>query len=67
MLKEPLISTAPQGKFTLRPSNETTNIPGIERKVTDDSIEVTYQSRFALFDESTMSSKPCIQEKKIKT
>jgi len=42
MLKEPLISTAPQGKFTLRPSNETTNIPGIERKVTDDSIEVTY-------------------------
>lgn len=51
----------------MRPNKETTNIPGIERKVTDDSIEVTYQSRFALFDESSMSSKPCIQEKKIKT
>lgn len=46
---------------------ETTTLPGIERKVTDNSIEVNYQSRFALFDESTMSSKPVTQEKSIRT
>lgn len=65
--KEPLISTIPSGKFTLRPMKETTTLPGIERKVTDNSIEVNYQSRFALFDESTMSSKPVTQEKSIRT
>ena len=65
--KEPIISSIPDGKFTLRPNKETTSLPGIERKITNDHIEVNYQTRFALFDEESMSSKPVIQEKKIRT
>jgi hypothetical protein len=65
--KEPIISTCPDGKFTLRPIKPETSLNGIDRKITDDAIEVNYQSRFALFDEATMSSKPVTQEKSIRT
>lgn len=67
MNKEPIISTIPDGKFTLRPLTETTSFPGISRKVANDHIEVNYQSRFALFDEASMSSKPVVTEKVIRT
>jgi hypothetical protein len=53
MNKEPIISTAPDGKFTLRPIKETTSLPGITRKDVDNHIEVSYQSRFALFNEGS--------------
>jgi hypothetical protein len=42
MNKEPIISTIPDGKFTLRPMTETTSFPGISRKVANDHIEVNY-------------------------
>ena len=56
MNKEPIITTIPDGKFTLRPATEnSSNLPGIERKTVDNHYEVNYQSRFALFDEATMT------------
>jgi hypothetical protein len=42
MNKEPIIATAPEGKFTLRPLVENNSLPGITRKVVDDHIEVNY-------------------------
>lgn len=42
MNKEPIISTIPDGKFTLRPMTEATNVPGIERKQVDNHLEVNY-------------------------
>lgn len=67
MNKEPIISTIPDGKFTLRPMTEATNVPGIERKQVDNHLEVNYQSRFALYDEASMTSKPVVQQKSIRT
>lgn len=67
MNKEPIISTCPDGKFSLRPIKPTTSLPGISRKLVNDHIEVNYQSRFALFDEATNQSKPVVQEKSIRT
>jgi myo-inositol-1-phosphate synthase len=51
--------------FTLKPNSGA--MPGIEKKATAEAIEVTYQSRFALFDEAENVSRPVIQEKTIKT
>lgn len=67
MLKEPIIQSAPAGKFTLRPFKESTTLPGITRNVVDNHIEVQYQSRFALYDEATMTPKAIVQEKSIRT
>jgi hypothetical protein len=53
MNKEPIISTCPDGKFSLRPIKPTTSLPGISRQLVNDHIEVNYQSRFTLFDEAT--------------
>ncbi len=60
MNKEPIISTAPSGNFTLRPMKETTSLPGISRKVVDSHIEVNYQSRFALYDEASNAPKAIV-------
>jgi len=60
MNKEPIISTAPDGKFTLRPIKETTSLPGIIRKDIDNHIEVSYQSRFALFDQESDTPKAIV-------
>ena len=42
-------------------------MPGIERKQSEHHIEVTYQNRFALFDEAQNVSRPVVQEKIIRT
>ena len=42
MEKTPIIQTAPEGKFTLRPVKESTDLPGISKKVHEDHIEVNY-------------------------
>lgn len=67
MNKEPIISTIPSGKFTLRPVKESTSLPGISRKVVDNHIEVNYQSRFALYDEVSNAPTAVVQEKSIRT
>ena len=41
--------------------------PGLNRVTTDSHIEVTYQNRFALYDETEQCSKPVVQTKQIKT
>lgn len=67
MNKEPIISTIPDGKFTLRPIKESTSLPGITRKVVDNHIEVNYQSRFALYSEAAQMPQAIVQEKTIRT
>ena len=60
------ISTAPEGTFRLQemPAGAT---PGIQRQETDDKINVTYQNRFTLFDETEMSQRAVLQTKTIST
>lgn len=41
--------------------------PGLTRVTTDSHIEVNYQNRFALYDETEQCSKPVVQNKQIKT
>ena len=59
------VLAAKQGDFSLKPNSGA--MPGIEKKTTAEAIEVTYQSRFALFDETENVSRPVVQEKTIKT
>jgi len=67
MEKTPIVPSAPEGKFKLAEIKPTTSLPGIERHQSENHIEVTYQNRFALFDETTNMSKPIVQEKTIRT
>jgi hypothetical protein len=60
MNKEPIIATAPEGKFTLRPLVENNSLPGITRKVVEDHIEVNYQTRFSLYSEAAQLPKSIV-------
>jgi hypothetical protein len=61
MEKTPLIgNNAPEGKYTLAPNKEATTFPGITLNHSEHHIEVTYQSRFALFDANENIAKPII-------
>lgn len=67
MEKTPIMPSAPEGKFRLAEVKPNANLPGISKNLTESHIEVTYQNRFALFDETQNISKPIIQEKVIRT
>ena len=43
------------------------NSSGIHKNTTDTHIEVTYQTRYALYDEANQCSKPVVQDKIICT
>lgn len=51
---------APEGKFKLAEIKLNANLPGISRQETEHHIEVTYQNRFALFDEAQKISRPVV-------
>lgn len=67
MEKTPIVNAAPEGKYTLAANKETTSLPGISVNRSEHHIEVNYQSRFALFDETEGVSRPIVQEKSIRT
>jgi len=67
MEKTPIVPSAPEGKFRLHDIKPSSSLPGIERKQSEHHIEVTYQNRFALYDEAQNVSRPVVQEKTIRT
>lgn len=65
MYRTPIVNGAPEGKFCLSdPSQQTC---GLTREQTETHIEVKYQTRFALFDETENVAKPVVQDKSIRT
>lgn len=46
---------------------QASNDLGLQRNITETHIEVSYQNRYALFDEAEQMSKPVVQQKKIRT
>jgi len=67
MEKTPIIPSAPEGKFKLSQLKPNPNLSGISKTQTESHIQVTYQNRFALYDDTQNISTPIIQEKTIKT
>jgi len=43
------------------------SLPGITKTVTDTAIDVTYQNRFTLYDETEQASRAVLQTKRILT
>ena len=66
MERTPILA-AKEGNFALRPNAVNSSVPGIQKKVSDNHIEVTYQSRFTLYDEVENVYRPVVQEKSIRT
>ena len=67
MQKTPIIVSPPEGKFKLKDLKPTEGLPGIQKKVEGNFINVTYQNRFALYDPETNQPQAVVQEKSIKT
>ena len=61
-----VISSQAEGSFALQEMPAGTT-PGIQRNETESEIDVTYQSRFTLFDEVEQVPRSVLQTKNIKT